>query len=61
MILDSTDCLYIRENEIGIYDTVRIQVTYSYTEGNRTYIRLSDGTERRIFAPKERIEQCKKK
>jgi hypothetical protein len=67
MIADTNgvDCLLIRENEIGIYDTVQYCVIYSCTIGNTVSIRTKDGQEMKFVFPKEkfieRITKCQKK
>jgi len=60
MILDTTDIQIIRENELGIYDTVKTKATYScrYPDGT-IYLKTPDG-EMWLKGPKERILEDKK-
>ena len=59
MILDTTTINIIRENEIGIYDTVRTKAVYScrYTDGT-IYLKTENG-EMWLKGPKERVECLK--
>lgn len=59
MLFDTAgvDCLVIRENEIGVYDTLQIKAVCIITNGNRIYIKCKDGTDLWLTMPKERIEE----
>jgi hypothetical protein len=56
MILDTTDIMIVRENELGRYDTTRHTAIYScrYPDGSQ-YIRTTDSGELWIKGPKERM------
>ena len=57
MIIDTNgiDCMIVRENEIGIYDTSRVTAVYSVTLGTITTLRLKTGEEFRLQFPKEKL------
>ena len=45
MITDTGDIQIIRENQLGIYDTVRVQAVYCVARPDGShYIKLSDGS-----------------
>lgn len=55
MIIDTTDCYIIRENELGIYDTTECRVKFSTKQGKEIYVLTIEGKEYFLTLPKERL------
>ena len=52
MITDTTDCMIIRENEIGVYDTIQCQVIYACNG----FVRTIDGKQFKLTSKQQLIE-----
>lgn len=62
MLFDTAgiDCDVIRENELGMYDTLQVKADCVVTNGNKIYVKIKGGGELWLTMPKERIEVCQK-
>ena len=52
MIIDTTDCLIIRESEFGIYDTAHVKAVYPCNG----FVRLANGQEFKLTNKQQLIE-----
>lgn len=55
MILDTTDCMIIRQSELGIYDTSRVRVVYA----GAGWVRLTTGEYFKLQDNEQLIEGAK--
>lgn len=55
MILDTTDCMIVRQSEIGIYDTSRVRVVYA----GAGWVRLTSGEYFKLKDNEKLIEETK--
>lgn len=56
MIIDTTDCMIVRESELGQYDTARVSVVYACNG----FVRLATGEEFKLQPKEKLIERVRK-